>query len=124
MRSAETDPERHPQPRVGGFETINEINGYLASDLMIDKVRDVIAQLVRAGRPASRRMIIQTQLKTIREDSVRQLKDRNELYVDGKDIIQFGNHKFSVNTQALDLSIVPARGRDVLPPRRHRFLRR
>ncbi|MFT5854683.1 MAG: hypothetical protein ACI8XO_001928, partial [Verrucomicrobiales bacterium] len=92
--------------RVAGFETINEINGYLASDLMIDKVRDVIAQLTELG-DSVKADDIQTQLKTIREDSVRQLKDRNELYVDGKNIIQFGKHKFSVNTQALDLSMVP-----------------
>jgi len=92
--------------RVSSFETVNEINGYLASDLMIDKVRDVIAQLTTLG-DSVKADDLQTQLKTIREDSVRQLKDRNELYVDGKDIIQFGKHKFSVNTQELDLSIVP-----------------
>ena len=95
--------------RVAGFETINEINGYLASDLMIDKVRDVITQLKELG-DAVKADDLQTQLKTIREDSVRQLKDRSELYVDGKNIIQFGNHKFSVNTQELDLSIVPRDG--------------
>ncbi|MGI9242714.1 MAG: DNA repair ATPase, partial [Verrucomicrobiales bacterium] len=95
--------------RVAGFETINEINGYLASDLMIDKVREVIAQLTELGDPV-KADDIQTQLKTLREEAVRQLKDRSELFVDGKNIIQLGNHKFSVNTQALDLSVLPRDG--------------
>lgn len=91
--------------RVENLGSINDINGYYASDLMVDKVRDIITQLeeiddsVKAGD-------IQSQLKTIREDAVRQLKDRSDLFVDGKNIIQFGKHKFSVNTQELELSIV------------------
>lgn len=93
------------QNRVEGMKSINDINGYYASDLMVDKVRDIIDQLtdledtVKAGD-------IQARLKTIREDAVRQLKDRQELFVDGKNIIQFGKHKFSVNTQKLDLTMV------------------
>ena len=31
--------------RVSNFESINEINSYFASDLMIDKVRDIVQQL-------------------------------------------------------------------------------
>ncbi|MFT4586168.1 MAG: MoxR-like ATPase [Candidatus Binatia bacterium] len=93
------------QNRVENMKSINDINGYYASDLMVDKVRDIIDQLteledtVKAGE-------IQARLKTIREDAVRQLKDRQELFVDGKNIIQFGKHKFSVNTQNLDLTMV------------------
>ena len=93
------------QHRVENMESINDINGYYASDLMVDKVRDIIAQLtdledtVKSGE-------IQARLKTIREDAVRQLKDRQELFVDGKNVIQFGEHKFSVNTQQLDLTMV------------------
>ena len=91
--------------RVDGLETVSEINGYFAGDLMIEKIRDIVAQLeeledsVKVGDVHSR-------LKTIREDAVRQLKDRDELYVDGKNIIQFGSHKFAVNVQQLDLTTV------------------
>ena len=49
---------------------------------------------------------VQSRLKTVREDTVRQLRDKNELYVDGQNVIQFGKHKFSVNTQALELTTV------------------
>ena len=92
--------------RISGFKEINEINGYFAGDLMIEKVRDIITQLTDLG-DSVKADDIQTRLKTTREDAVRQLKDRNELYVDGKNIIQFGKHKFNVNTQELQLTVVP-----------------
>ena len=92
--------------RAEGFSEINEINGYFAGDLMISKVRDIIEQLNELG-DSVKAADIQTQLKTLKEDAVRQLKDRKELFVDGKNIIQFGKHKFNVNTQDLELSIVP-----------------
>ncbi|MFC5050983.1 DNA repair ATPase [Rubritalea spongiae] len=92
--------------RVSGFKEINEINGYFAGDLMIEKVRDIIAELIDLG-DSVKADDIQTRLKTIREDAVRALKDRNELYVDGENVIQFGKNKFNVNTQELELTIVP-----------------
>ena len=91
--------------RVSNFQEVNEINGFFASDLMIDKVRDIIAQLndindsVKAGD-------IQSKLKTLKEDAIRQLRDKKDLFVDGKNIIRFGKHHFSVNTQPLDLTMV------------------
>ncbi|MDA1054358.1 MAG: DNA repair ATPase [Planctomycetota bacterium] len=91
--------------RVDSLESVSDINGYFAADLMIEKIRDIVGQLdeledsVKVGD-------IHSQLKTIREDAVRQLKDRDELYVDGKNIIQFGSHKFAVNVQQLDLTTV------------------
>ncbi|MGB0983413.1 MAG: DNA repair ATPase, partial [Saprospiraceae bacterium] len=91
--------------RVSNFDEVNEINGFFASDLMIDKVRDIITQLtnledtVKAGD-------IQSQLKTLKEDAIRQLRDKKDLFVDGKNIIRFGKHSFSVNTQPLDLTMV------------------
>jgi len=95
--------------RVANFEEINEINGYFAGDLMIEKVRDIITELKEQG-DSVKADDIQTRLKTTREDAVRSLKDKNELYVDGTNIIQFGKNKFSVNTQELQLSIVPNDG--------------
>lgn len=91
--------------RVGALKTTAEINGYFASDLMVDKVRDSIQRL-RDLEDAVKADDLQGQLKTIREDAVRQLKDRNELYVDGENMLRFGKHVFSVNTRPLDLTMV------------------
>jgi len=91
--------------RALGFKTVDEINSYFAADLMIEKVRDLISQL-SALEESVKVDDIQSRLKTIREDTVRQLRDKNELFVDGQNVIQFGKHKFSVNTQVLDLTTV------------------
>lgn len=92
--------------RVAQFETINEINGFLASDLLIGKVRDIVKELTDMG-DSVKADDLTTQLKTIHDEAVRQLKDRQELFVDGQNILQFGTHKFSVNTQDLELTVVP-----------------
>ena len=72
---------------------------------MIDKVRDIIGQLTEMDESV-KVDDVQSRLKTVREDTVRQLRDKNELFVDGQNIIQFGKHNFSVNTQPLDLTTV------------------
>ena len=91
--------------RVAGFDSIDQINSYFASDLMIDKIRDIVSSLGELDESV-KVDDVQSRLKTIQEDSVRQLKDRNELYVDGQNVIKFGTHNFSVNTQPLELTNV------------------
>ena len=91
--------------RLKGFSKLEEINGYLATDLMVEKVRDVVSSLKELG-DSVKADEIQSRLKTISEGAIRQLKDRNELYADGENIIKFGKHHFSVNTNQVDLSIV------------------
>ena len=91
--------------RIDSLESVNEINAYFASDLMIEKIRDVVEQL-KDLEDSVKVDDVQSQLKTIREDAVRQLKDRQELFVGGENVIKFGSHHFSVNVQALDLTTV------------------
>ncbi|MCW5560124.1 MAG: hypothetical protein KIT22_20085, partial [Verrucomicrobiae bacterium] len=46
--------------------------------------------------------------------AVRQLKDRQELFVDGADVIRLGRHRFNINTQPLDLTLVLRDGQPYL----------
>ncbi|WP_436715783.1 DNA repair ATPase [Roseiconus lacunae] len=91
--------------RVRSMESSDDIAAYFAGDLMVEKIRDIIGQLQELD-DAVRVEDLQSRLKTIREDSVRQLKDRQDLYEDGGDIIRLGNQRFAVNTQPLDLTTV------------------
>ena len=91
--------------RLAKFKTVNEINGYFAADLMIDKVRNIVKELVGLD-DSVKADDLQTRLKTSHEEAVRQLKDRQELFLDGENVIKFGPHHFSVNVQALDATIV------------------
>jgi len=97
------------QNRANAMDDISAINGYFASDLMIDKIRDIVSQLIDLN-DSVKADDIQSRLKTVREDAVRQLKDRQELFVDGANVIKMGEHRFSVNVQPLDLTIVPRDG--------------
>ena len=87
------------------FNTTEEINGYFASDLMISKLRDLVKQL-HALEDVGKAESIETELKSAKEDAFRKLKDKQELYEDGENIIKLGKHKFAVNKQNLDLTIV------------------
>ena len=91
--------------RVGNMESADEIAAYFAGDLMVEKVRDIIDQLQDLD-DAVRVEDLQSRMKTIREDATRQLKDRQDLYEDGGDIIRLGTQRFAVNTQPLDLTTV------------------
>ncbi|MDG1810241.1 MAG: DNA repair ATPase [Pirellulaceae bacterium] len=91
--------------RIGNLKSVDEINSYFASDLMIEKVRDLILQL-QDLEESVKVDDIQSRLKTTREDAVRQLQDKNELFVDGQNLIKLGKHQFTVNVQPLDLSAV------------------
>ena len=95
--------------RVDGLESVDEINGFFASDLLIDKIRDIVEQLKDLD-DSVKVDDIESRLKTIKEDAVRQLKDRQDLYSGGGNVIQLGNHRFSVNVQALDLTTVTRSG--------------
>ncbi len=91
--------------RVSAFESVEKINGYLATDIMAEKVRDIISELRTLG-DSVKADEISSRLKSLKENTIRQLKDRKELYLNGEDVIKFGNHHFSVNRKAIDLSIV------------------
>ncbi|CAA9280709.1 MAG: FIG01123212: hypothetical protein [uncultured Adhaeribacter sp.] len=93
------------QSRVAQLTTVNDINGYFAADLMLEKVRHTVAELLRIGDPV-KADALQSRLKTLKEDALRQLKDKSELYVEGANIIRFGPHHFTVNTQPLEVSVV------------------
>lgn len=86
-------------------QSLDEINGYFASDAMVGKVRDLVEQLFELG-DSVKAEDVQSRLKTIREDAGRQLKDRQDLFAGSSDVIQLGRHQFRINTQELDLTVV------------------
>ncbi|MGB3441304.1 MAG: DNA repair ATPase [Actinophytocola sp.] len=95
--------------RVATLSTLDDINTYFASDPMVAKVRSVAEQLrdlddsVRAEELAGR-------LKAARQEAGRSLRDRADLFGDGGETVRLGRHRFAVNTQAIDLTLVPKDG--------------
>ena len=95
--------------RVVSFGKAEEVHAHLASDVMAAKLRDLIAELRNLG-DSVRGDELNTRLKTLREDAIKQIRDKAELFSDGGDLIQFGQHKFTVNRQPLELTILPRDG--------------
>ncbi|MCF8374005.1 MAG: DNA repair ATPase [Bacteroidales bacterium] len=87
------------------YKTTSEINGYFASDPMIEKLRSIVQQLIQL-EDSVKADDIQSRLKSTREEAVRQLKDKSELYLQGENVIRLGQHNFLVNTQPLGLTMV------------------
>jgi len=97
------------QRRVGELESLDEINTYFAADPMVAKVRGVADQLRRLGDPV-RAEELDGRLKAARQDAGRALRDRVDLYEGGGKAIRLGRHRFAVNTQPIDLTLVPYEG--------------
>ena len=95
--------------RLATFEKPEEIHTYLASDMMIGKVRDTVAQLLELG-DSVKADDLSTRIKSLGQEAVRQLKDRQELFAAGPGVIQLGTHPFNVNTQPLELTVVQRDG--------------
>jgi MoxR-like ATPase len=84
----------------------DELNTYFASDPMVNKVR-TLSETIRELGDAVRADDIDSRLKNAKEQSVRSQRDKQDLFEEGGGIIKLGRHRFSVNEQELDLSIVP-----------------
>ena len=93
------------QSRLTRLASVADINGYFAADVMVEKVRRTAQDLLSLG-DSVKADDVQSRLKTLREDAVRQLRDRADLFADGGQTLKFGPHAFTVNTQPLELTVV------------------
>lgn len=90
--------------RVAQLAAPEQLHAYFASDALILKLKGQINNL-RALGSAVHADDLEAQLKTARENATKILRDRAEL-MSGEGI-RLGKHRFTVNTQPLDLTIVP-----------------
>ncbi|MDQ6975307.1 MAG: DNA repair ATPase [Mariprofundaceae bacterium] len=94
------------QRRVKRFSTQDELNTFYSADNLVRKIGEIIRKL-KALNDSVKAEDLDTQLKAIREQSIRALRDKKDLYEEGGQVIKLGpRHKFSVNTQALDVTIL------------------
>lgn len=93
--------------RAATLADADAVSTYFASDPMVTKIRRTADQLrdlgdqVRAEELAGR-------LASAREEAARALRDRTDLYTDGGRTLRLGRHRFAVNTEPLDLTLVPS----------------
>ncbi len=92
--------------RAGTLATADEVNAYFASDAMVSKLRDIIAELGQLGDTVKADEL-ESRLKSARQDALRGQRDKADLFEGGGELLRFGEHRFTVNTQPLELMIVP-----------------
>ena len=92
--------------RTEKFSNPDELNAFFAGDPLTLKVRE-LAERLRALKDSVKADDIEARLKGARDQAVRALRDRVDLFEGGGQVIKLGRHRFSVNTQSLDLTILP-----------------
>ncbi|MGA9520963.1 MAG: DNA repair ATPase, partial [Myxococcaceae bacterium] len=92
--------------RADSFKSDDELNAYFASDAMVQKARQVAEQLLALG-DSVRADELQSKLKAAKQEASRALRDKKDLFEDGQSVIKLGVHRFNVNTQPLELTVVP-----------------
>jgi hypothetical protein len=95
--------------RVATLDDVEAVNTYFVADPMVARLRAVATDL-RAIGDAVRAEELEGRVKAARQEAGRSLRDRLDLYSDGGNTIRLGRHAFAVNTQAIDLTMVPHDG--------------
>ncbi len=88
---------------LGGRE---DLEGYFASDALVAKARELPERLRQLG-DAVRGDEFEGRLTSLEAEAGRALRDKAELFEEGGAVIRLGRHRFAVNTQAFDLTLVP-----------------
>ncbi|MFK4097402.1 DNA repair ATPase [Streptomyces anthocyanicus] len=92
--------------RCATLADADAVSTYFASDPMPAKVRRTAEEL-RALGDSVRAEELDGRLKSARQEAARVLRDRTDLYADDGRTLRLGAHRFAVNTQPLDLTLVP-----------------
>ena len=82
------------------------LNSYFAADAMVAKLRQLVEQL-RELDDNVRADDIEAQLKNAKEQGIRALRDKTDIYSADGSLVKIGDHQFSVNRQALELTLLP-----------------
>lgn len=93
--------------RIAGLGTLEQLNGFFASDLQVIKLLELSARL-RSLDDSVKADDIDARLKAVRDRSISSQRDKADLFEDGGRVIKLGpRHRFSVNTQELELTLLP-----------------
>ena len=93
--------------RLKRFSEQDELNAFFAADGLVNKIRDIIKQLTELD-DSVKAEDLDSRLKAIKEQSIRSLRDKSDLYENDGQVIKLGpRHKFAVNKQELDLTVLP-----------------
>lgn len=91
--------------RVTKITKIEEMNSYFASDALVLKYQQFIETVKGLGDNTKADDLFSA-FKNIKDQSLRQLRDTQDIFEDNGNIMKLGKHRFSVNKSPVDLSMV------------------
>ncbi len=104
--------------RAMASKSVDELNSAFAADPMIEKARAIAADLAALGDTVKSEEVL-SKLKSVRSEALRQVRDKSEMFVEGEGgggpLVQLGKHRFTVNTQAFDVTLLPRKRDDGSP---------
>ncbi|WP_029654523.1 DNA repair ATPase [Marinobacter daepoensis] len=92
--------------RTERFTSPEELHAFFASDAMVARLRSMAGELRELGAAMEADDCL-GQLKAAQDTALRSVRDKADIFEDGGAIIRLGKHKFSVNQQELDLTLIP-----------------
>ncbi|WP_374437858.1 DNA repair ATPase [Inhella sp.] len=92
--------------RLGNLADLAAVHSLFAADPLVGKLRSLIKDLRELGAAVAADEL-DTRLKTARDNALRVVRDQKDLASDGGNALKLGRHAFSVNHQALELTLVP-----------------
>ncbi|MFF7980147.1 DNA repair ATPase [Streptomyces sp. NPDC007901] len=92
--------------RAATLVDTDAVTTYFTSDPLPAKIHRAIGELRELGDQV-RAEELEGRLKAARQEALRALRDRGDLYADDGRTLRLGTHRFAVNTQPLELTLVP-----------------
>lgn len=95
--------------RVAKFEDVAGLNSYFATDAMVLKLHQ-LSESIRQLGDSVKADSLDAKLKSLQDQSLRSLRDNQDIFEQGGKVLRLGKHRFSVNQQTLDLSLIEQQG--------------
>lgn len=92
--------------RTARFNDVTELNAFFVTDALAVKIREITEKL-RDLHDNVKADDIESRFKSAKDQAVRSLRDKSEIFESGGNVIRLGKYRFSVNTQEPDLTILP-----------------
>lgn len=97
--------------RSAKFTSLDELNAFFAADPLAIKIREITERLLEL-KDSVKADDIDSRFKAAKDQAIRILRDKSEIYEGSGNVIKLGpRHRFNVNTQELDLTILPRENR-------------
>ncbi|MFD2178896.1 DNA repair ATPase [Veronia pacifica] len=97
------------EKRVERFDDVAALNSYFATDAMVLKLHQ-LSQSIRELGDSVKADSVDSRIKSLQDQSLRSLRDNQDIFEQGGKVLRLGKHRFSVNQQPLDLSLVDHKG--------------